>query len=719
MPEEQIAEIATPGWLKVTTWLLIITTGIILIILFFWWREYTVKIDELASRNYVGKIDTGDFLKQGMSADIGQLSVDGNATINGDLHVTGSITSGSNASAATDSTGYYSNYYTAGCNSQVICNSTLLQAAKEFVIQPSSPYVVGGTIRGNTTQAVDLLQLQNASGYSMVNVTANGQLGINNPSPVTTLDVNGTGHFTGHTAFGNVSAIDNPSILTPLTGTPIIRVNGTQEVLNTLTPGYNYYSGASSEYFINLGQSATAHYFTGGYHAGEIVSGNPQDYLGLAGDAGLAIHEGTGNIGLMGGVLGYAYNNSSGTLTAAAGTFGYLKNNDSGTISNGNGAGGLLENPSTGSYDIANGLSGQVYNGGVFGGGSGNIDNANGVTAGVFNRSSGTITNVSVIDVQAVTNTGGGTIDNIRGIYIADQSGVAVSGVNYNLESMGTNSKNVFHGKVSVGGDSSVFGTNSRLMINHNPSLSWETTDNAAIAQINVSGANTALVVQGAAFSTGDLQQWQNYTGTVLGRITQDGAVAIGSSTSPTHKLTVTDTTTTDVAKFNGSGGTQCTVVTGTGWSCSSDESLKTNIVKIANGMDIVSQLQGVTYNWKSDPTGTQQDGFIAQDIQKILPELVTTDSNGKLSLNKDGIMPFIVEAIKEQNGNIDKTNQQLADQGIKLTTLSDELVALSKRVDQQNADIQELKTQVQELNNRLQKLEPTTTAPTKTTSAP
>ncbi|MFO0862813.1 MAG: tail fiber domain-containing protein [Candidatus Saccharibacteria bacterium] len=182
---------------------------------------------------------------------------------------------------------------------------------------------------------------------------------------------------------------------------------------------------------------------------------------------------------------------------------------------------------------------------------------------------------------------------------------------------------------------------------------------------------------------------------------------------NPSMRLEVTDTTTNNVAKFNGTGVNQCTVVAGTGWSCSSDETLKTNILSISNGLGVITQLQGVTYNWKSDPNGTRQDGFIAQDIQKILPELVTTDSNGKLSLNKDGIMPFIVEAIKEQNGNLDKTNQQLSDQGIKLTSLSDDLLALTKRVDQHDVDIQELKSQNAkqaqvnaDLQQRLNKLE-------------
>lgn len=664
---------------------------------------------------YVNKLDANDFLRRGEAANTGQLTVDSDTQINGNLTVSGNIIAGGTIVAGnttvdnniTNNVANTSYFFNNDCSFYVICNSYgAPHLGKTFAIGPNSPYLTGGVIRGAPGQVADLFELQQASGFPVFSVNNIGNVGIQNPLPQYTLDVNGQARFLGHTATGNVSAIDNPSILTPLTGTPIIRVQGTQEMISSLTPGYNYYSGSSSEYFVNLGQSATSHYFTGGYHAGEIVSGNPQNYLGLAGETGLAIHEGTGNIGLMAGVLGYTFNNSSGTINGAAGTYGFLKNNDSGTIATAAGAGGFVENPGTGTISIANGLSATIFNGSSFGvSGTGSIGNANGVTAGVTNNSSGNIDNVSVIDVQRVVNNGTGSIGTVHGVYIADESGIASSGESYNIYSRGTASKNVFDGSVSFGGDPTIFGTNSRLMVNHNNALGWETTDNTAIAQINVSGANTALVLQGAAFSTGDLMQFQNFSGTVLGRVDQNGAVAIGSSSAPTNKLTTTDTTTTNVAKFNGSAGTQCTVVTGTGWSCSSDETLKTNIVNITNGLDIINKLQGVTYNWKADPNGTQQDGFIAQDIQKVLPELVTTDSNGKLSLNKDGIMPFIVEAVKQQNGNIDKVNEKLDAQGIQLTNLSGELKALAARVDQletndkaQDAKIQQLESEIQQL---------------------
>ncbi len=171
------------------------------------------------------------------------------------------------------------------------------------------------------------------------------------------------------------------------------------------------------------------------------------------------------------------------------------------------------------------------------------------------------------------------------------------------------------------------------------------------------------------------------------------GKFGIGSNT-PANKLDVTDTSDDTPASFTGTSGT-CTVDTNAGsLSCVSDAKLKTNILSITNGIDIINQLQGVTYNWRVNPDGSQVAGFIAQDVAKVLPNLVTTLPDGTLTLNKEGIMPYIVQAVKEQNGNLDKTNQQLADQGIKIISLSEELAALTKRVDQHDVDIQELKDQ-------------------------
>jgi hypothetical protein len=174
----------------------------------------------------------------------------------------------------------------------------------------------------------------------------------------------------------------------------------------------------------------------------------------------------------------------------------------------------------------------------------------------------------------------------------------------------------------------------------------------------STNGNGGSITLQGGAAGAG--LGTAGVTGYVLLQ-NSGGNVGIGLS-GPANKLEVSDTTTTNVAKFDGSGSTQCTVVTGTGWSCSSDERLKTNINAISpsDALGKIGQLRGVTYNWLSNPGGSMQDGFIAQAVQQILPELVTTDSNGYLSLNKDGLLPYLVGAIQQQQTQIEALQQQV-----------------------------------------------------------
>jgi hypothetical protein len=65
-------------------------------------------------------------------------------------------------------------------------------------------------------------------------------------------------------------------------------------------------------------------------------------------------------------------------------------------------------------------------------------------------------------------------------------------------------------------------------------------------------------------------------------------------------------------------------------------------------------QLRGVTYNFKSNPDGDAIAGFVAQEVEKILPGLVATGTDGYKSLNKDGLIPYLVSAIQDQQKQID-----------------------------------------------------------------
>ena len=89
-----------------------------------------------------------------------------------------------------------------------------------------------------------------------------------------------------------------------------------------------------------------------------------------------------------------------------------------------------------------------------------------------------------------------------------------------------------------------------------------------------------------------------------------------------------------------------------------SDKRLKENIKPIESALDKISKLQGVTFDWKKSDSilDIKQDiGFIAQDVQKVIPELVRENENGMLSMRHQGITPILLEAIKELKAEIEE----------------------------------------------------------------
>lgn len=99
------------------------------------------------------------------------------------------------------------------------------------------------------------------------------------------------------------------------------------------------------------------------------------------------------------------------------------------------------------------------------------------------------------------------------------------------------------------------------------------------------------------------------------------------------------------LAVYNGSTtGTYTT----SGWVHSSDRNLKTNIVEIQNPLDIISNLSGVTFNWKADENNNQQIGFIAQDVKEFLPQVVVGDEESGYGISYGNITGLNLSGIKE-----------------------------------------------------------------------
>ena len=90
-----------------------------------------------------------------------------------------------------------------------------------------------------------------------------------------------------------------------------------------------------------------------------------------------------------------------------------------------------------------------------------------------------------------------------------------------------------------------------------------------------------------------------------------------------------------------------CRVESSVGFYQSSDETLKTNFSPVVVNLDDISKLRKVYYNWKNNPeVRERQIGMIAQDVQKLYPELVGTDENGKLNLSYDKLGVIALEGL-------------------------------------------------------------------------
>lgn len=95
-------------------------------------------------------------------------------------------------------------------------------------------------------------------------------------------------------------------------------------------------------------------------------------------------------------------------------------------------------------------------------------------------------------------------------------------------------------------------------------------------------------------------------------------------------------------------------------WTSVSDKRYKDDIKNLEAALGDVVQLQGVTYKWKKDEypdknfTTGKQIGLIAQDVENIIPELVETNSEGYKSIDYSKISVLLIEAIKEQQKQIE-----------------------------------------------------------------
>ncbi len=153
----------------------------------------------------------------------------------------------------------------------------------------------------------------------------------------------------------------------------------------------------------------------------------------------------------------------------------------------------------------------------------------------------------------------------------------------------------------------------------------------SVVGDINFTGS---LYQNGTLFTSGGgSSQWVT---TSVGINTLSN-VGVGT-TNPTSKLTVTGD-----GRFTG-------IVTAANFNSSSDINLKENIHTVENSLETIQSLRGVSFDWKE--SGKKSYGVIAQELEEILPELV---SSGEIkTVNYNGIIGVLIEAVKELKREIE-----------------------------------------------------------------
>jgi hypothetical protein len=108
------------------------------------------------------------------------------------------------------------------------------------------------------------------------------------------------------------------------------------------------------------------------------------------------------------------------------------------------------------------------------------------------------------------------------------------------------------------------------------------------------------------------------------------------------------------------------------GFKSLSDIRCKQNVESLSDSLAKIMNLRGVSFNWNNDeltganPPENLELGFIAQEVKKVLPDIVSEDNLGRLSLSYSSLIPLLVESIQQQQRTINEHKKRLEQMGMK-----------------------------------------------------
>ena len=110
-----------------------------------------------------------------------------------------------------------------------------------------------------------------------------------------------------------------------------------------------------------------------------------------------------------------------------------------------------------------------------------------------------------------------------------------------------------------------------------------------------------------------------------------------------------------------------------------SDARLKANIISLGSTLSKLLQIDGKSYTMKKDESEKQKIGLLAQDIEKVFPELVS-ESHGVKSVNYQGLVPVLINALKEQDAMMKEQDNRLSKQQSEIDELKTMLKAIIEK---------------------------------------
>jgi hypothetical protein len=211
----------------------------------------------------------------------------------------------------------------------------------------------------------------------------------------------------------------------------------------------------------------------------------------------------------------------------------------------------------------------------------------------------------------------------------------------------------------NIGNYSTVFGANSIANGDYSTIFGLNNTASGTHS-LAVGGGSTASGEYATAIGSGTIAQ--SYASLAFGRNNVDTGT-FGSWVDSDFILTIGDgilsTSRSNSLTFSKNGYMW---IQGT-LTQNSDRNLKSNIQLLPNALQNLQKINGVSYKWKdTEQMGTQTEiGVIAQDVEKVYPELVG-ENEGYKTTNYIGLIPVLIEAVKEQQKMIELLQQRISE---------------------------------------------------------